>query len=249
MPNSDIWPLHQNDVKTAFGLLTRLPVKIDADLAQKRGAAQLWAFPFVGFALGPLVCAVAVLGGALSLPPLAIGFAVVALLAIITGAMHEDGFADCLDGFWGGWTPAQRLDIMKDSRVGVYAVVGLVCLIGIKAVLWAEILQDHIWAAMGILALSRAMMLPVMYYLPHARPTGLSGSVGTPPRDIMFVGLGLGVFLAVVCGIWPAVIFCGLATWGMAALAQRKIGGQTGDVLGATQQIAELGALIAVVAV
>ena len=135
---------------------------------------------------------------------------------------------------------------MKDSRIGVYAVVGLTCLIGCKAALWAAILHAQPWSAIAILALSRAMMLPIMHMIPRARTNGLAVSAGTPGRETVLIGLALAAVLAVIFGAWLAIIICPLIVWGAVRIAQHKIGGQTGDVLGAAQQLAELGALIAV---
>jgi adenosylcobinamide-GDP ribazoletransferase len=184
----------------------------------------------------------------LGLPSLAIGLLVVGTTAWVTGAMHYDGLADSLDGLWGGWSPKQRLDIMKDSHIGVYGVVGLTCILGLQATLYGQLAAQSLWPILGVMALSRAMMVPLMTALPNARGTGLSASVGRPAPQTASLALALGAAVAALSGAWPALIGAPLGAWAVAAIAKRKIGGQTGDILGACQQCAETCALICLVA-
>ena len=119
MSDRDTWRPQWADVAVSLALLSRLPVRVDASWAEARGAHQCWAYSVAGLILGTISAAAAWLGMAAQLPVLAIGFLIVATTAFVTGAMHYDGLADSLDGLWGGWTPAQRLEIMKDSHIGV----------------------------------------------------------------------------------------------------------------------------------
>jgi adenosylcobinamide-GDP ribazoletransferase len=242
------------DIPAAIGLLTRLPVRVDGARAMARGARAAWAWPLAG----ALVAALAGMGGVaalwLGLPALVAAGVVVALQAMMTGAMHEDGLADCADGFWGGWTPDRRLAIMKDSRTGAYGVVALVLVLGLRVATLAALMAAGPWwtALVALGAISRVPMAALQAILRPARPGGLSDRAGRPPMATV----RLAVLLACVIGLAgagvaalavAAVVALVTLLWGVTARA--KIGGQTGDVLGAGQQLAELAGLMALVAV
>ena len=164
---------------------------------------------------------------------------------IITGAMHEDGLADCADGFWGGWDRARRLEIMKDSSVGVYGVIAL----GLGLLLrWQALIllldAGGYWAALAaVAATSRASMVVLMNRLPNPRAGGLSHSVGRPSTQATWLAIGIAAVICLFVGHLGIVIWVAAGCTLCAALSHRKIGGQTGDVLGATQQITEIIAL------
>jgi len=235
-----------SDVPAALGLLSRLPVRVDMDRATARGGRAAWAYPVAGLALALIACAVAQITLMLGLPaPLAAGLAL-ATLVITTGAMHEDGLADSADGLWGGWDKDHRLKIMKDSHIGVYGVVA----IGLSLILQVSLLASALGNAplvllgAGIGALSRAPMVGLMHWLPNARGDGLSSSVGTPPAMATYLALGIGGVIGLgILGLFPVILVAAAALiW--ALIAKSKIGGQTGDILGATQQLAMIFALI-----
>ena len=248
MSNSDTWFPKWDDIPAAIGLLSRLPVRVDTQQAQARGAHPSWAYGLAGALLGALAALAAWAGLVLGLPSLAIGLLVVGTTAWVTGAMHYDGLADSLDGLWGGWSPKQRLDIMKDSHIGVYGVVGLTCILGLQATLYGQLAAQSLWPILGVMALSRAMMVPLMTALPNARGKGLSASVGRPAPQTAILAVALGGAIAALSGAWPALIGAPLGALAVAIIAKRKIGGQTGDILGACQQCAETCALICLVA-
>lgn len=250
MPREPLVTLH--DLPAALGLLTRLPVPVDAPRAMARGAAAAWAYPLAGAvvgAIGGVVYAVAVW---LGLPAaLAAGLAVAALV-VTTGALHEDGLADTADGLWGGWTRDRRLEIMRDSRIGTYGVMALVLVIGLRTGALAALSPGTVWLALvGGGALSRAAMVGVWSMLPPARTDGLSATTGQPRAVTAWLSLGLGIGIAALaCGMAGVIAaLTGLAGAVLVGLVARaKIGGQTGDVLGAAQQIAEIATLLALVA-
>lgn len=249
MPRARLVSLH--DLPAALGLLTRLPVPVDGTRAMARGAAAAWAYPLAGATVGALAGAVHGLALWLGLPQaLAAGLAVGALV-IITGALHEDGLADTADGLWGGWTRERRLEIMRDSRIGSYGVVALVLVIGLRTGALAALPPAWVWLALvGGGALSRAAMVGVWAMLPPARPDGLSATTGQPRTRTAWLALGLGVgAAALTCGMAGALAATvglgGAAVVGL--VARTKIGGQTGDVLGAAQQVAETATLLALV--
>ena len=184
----------------------------------------------------------------------------IAILVMATGALHEDGLADVADGFGGGATRERRLEIMRDSRIGAYGGAALVLALALRIGALATLLDRTGPAAATALvlaaALSRVAALAPMVLLEPARPGGLSASVGRPSRASLATALGLGLALALaacllglpVGGVALMIPGAGLAALGMTALAREKIGGQTGDVIGACQQVAEIAALLALVA-
>lgn len=203
-------------------------------------------FPLVGLLAGGI--GAAVLGAArIGLPPLvAAGLAVAAVVAI-TGALHEDGLADTVDGLGGGWTRDDALRIMKDSRIGAFGAAALVLVLGLKVAVVAELPAVALLAS-G--AASRFATVCVMAALPYARQ-GQADARAAP----VAAGRG-GLAVAAVCGLlpllvlgWramPALVLAAGLTGGLALWFRRRLGGYTGDTLGAVQQVAELGILVAV---
>ncbi len=216
---------------------------MDGDWAAARGAKGAWAYPFVGIVVGGILALVVWALSITSLPPIAIGILAVALGLFLTGAMHEDGLSDTLDGFWGGWTRDARLEIMKDSRLGVYGTAGLMVTLALKAVLIGTLITTP-WVLIGAAALSRGWMPITMALLPNARVNGLSQSVGQPPKICAAIALGIGVVCAALSLPWLAVAASFLVVAVVGYVAHRKIGGQTGDVLGASQVTSELSILL-----
>lgn len=239
------------DIPLAFCLLTRLPMPTLPKDAFHAGARAVWAYGLVGAVLGAGAGIAGLLGLLLGLPADIAAGVVVACLALSTGAMHEDGLSDMFDGFWGGTTVERRLEIMRDSQIGTYGTLALLVVTGLRWMAYAALLPLGIGAVLAGAALSRAVMPIVMRALPHARADGLSRSVGRPERAPVLVGV-LATTLLVFALLGPLAV-AGLAAALLAALAvlalaKRKIGGQTGDVIGATQQIAELSVLCTLVA-
>ncbi|MEL7212678.1 MAG: adenosylcobinamide-GDP ribazoletransferase [Pseudomonadota bacterium] len=252
MAKSDSGLMSLTDIPAAIGLLTRLPVPVDAERATARGAKAAWAYPLVGTVLAVLVGGPAT-AFALVLPAEVLAALILVALIVLTGALHEDGLADSADGLWGGWEPVRRLEIMKDSQIGSYGVIALVLSLflrwlGLVAVIEAGQLLPVLIA---IAMLSRAGMVAVMTALPNARDGGLSKRVGRPSWKAALIAAFLGVIAALLglgLGAIPLLLTTALAALAVAAIAKAKIGGQTGDILGATQQITEIAALIAVAA-
>jgi adenosylcobinamide-GDP ribazoletransferase len=241
------------DIAAALGLLSRLPVRINTDRATARGAASAWAYPLVGLILGSLACAIGQIALWFGLPNSLAAGLTLATLVIITGALHEDGLADTADGLWGGWDKNHRLKIMKDSHTGVYGVLALTLGLGLR---WQALILiiDHnvLWPAVLVTAMiSRAAMVPIMARLPHAREDGLSRSVGRPTTQTALIACGIAAFACVILlqinGLWLLTAAL-LVTLTCAAIANAKIEGQTGDILGATQQINEIAMLLTLAA-
>ncbi|MGJ8544923.1 MAG: adenosylcobinamide-GDP ribazoletransferase [Sulfitobacter sp.] len=226
----------------AMTLLTRLPQPLLPRHAFAAAGRAAWAYPLVGALVGVIGLLAGQIAGALGLgEALAAGIALGAMI-LCTGAMHEDGLADCADGFWGGLNKARRLEIMRDSQIGSYGVLALVMITSLRWSALVTLAWVNIWAVVAAAALSRAMMPWIMTRLPHARRDGLSRSVGAvPPRAAIQAAL-IGGGIALLCTGFSAVMALLLAAataWGVMALAKSKIEGQTGDVLGAAQQLCE----------
>ncbi|SMX37774.1 adenosylcobinamide-GDP ribazoletransferase [Octadecabacter ascidiaceicola] len=251
--NDKTAPLSLSDIAAALGLLSRLSIPVDTDRAMQRGALASWAYPIAGLALALIAGAVTQIALLLVLPATLAAALTLATLIIATGAMHEDGLADSADGLWGGWDKEHRLKIMKDSHIGTYGVLALALSLLLR---WSAytVIIDHgmLWPAILTSAMvSRAVMVPIMATLPHARTEGLSHSVGRPTMQTAYIALAIAAVASLVLvqfwAVW-LVAACAISTLGCIAIAKSKIEGQTGDILGATQQLTEITALLTLAA-
>jgi adenosylcobinamide-GDP ribazoletransferase len=130
-----------DDIRVALSLLTRLPIRVPTD-AYQRSHKAVWAYGAAGAVWAICVWAVATLAMTFGLSTLIAAGLGLTMGVVVTGAMHEDGLADCADGFWGGWEPERRLDIMRDSRLGVYGSLALILSTLLRWNLIATILAD-----------------------------------------------------------------------------------------------------------
>ena len=228
--------------------LTRLPVPEGLRQVEGRLARSARYFPLVGVLIGVIAgCVFAV--AAQVLPTFgAAGLAIVTGL-LLTGALHEDGLADCADGLGAGGTPERMLEIMRDSRIGTYGAAALIVSIGLRCIALSEMSAIEGLKAMVIAhALSRAMLPPVLVSGQYARTRGLASSVagGVSNREAGFSTL-LAFAIAMIAG--PEAGFAAIAAAVLGggiilAVLMRKLGGYTGDGLGAVQQIAEIAVLL-----
>ncbi len=238
----------------ALQFLTRLPGPALPDFTPDWITRSAKYFPLVGLIVG------AIAAGTLMLAAQVWSGVVPTLLAITigilaTGAFHEDGLADTADGLGGGQDPAQRLAIMKDSRIGTYGMVALVLCLALKVAALSSF--DAPKAALVLIAVqgvARAAAVVVMTALPYAGDPASAKSKPTP------AGVTPGeCLLAVAFAAWPlALLPLGQVVGGIAMgcicaalivlAARRLIGGYTGDVLGAVEQMFELGFVLGVAA-
>ena len=224
----------------ALGFLTRLPLgHLPGPLPSL--AASAWAMPLAGLVVaapGALVLFLA--------PGAPAAVLAVALAVWISGGLHEDGLADLADGM-GARDPARRLEVMRDSRIGSFGVLALGLTVALRITALA-VLPFAGAALLALAMLSRAGMAVVMRLAP-ARRDGLGRGAGRPAGRVLAAGLALALAVAMaLLGVGPAL----LASLGMvlaqghvAWLAHRRLGGQTGDVLGAAQQLGEAAGLVA----
>jgi adenosylcobinamide-GDP ribazoletransferase len=228
-----------NDLRAAFGLLTRLPAGSGA--IPPNLARCVWAFPVVGLVVNGLAAAVYWGATGIGMPPLlAAGWALTVMM-LLTGGLHEDGLADTADGFGGGRTPARKLEIMRDSRIGSYGALALTMSLLIRASAIAAIAHPIALVPAGMLGRA-AMILPLRLLAP-ARDEGLGAAVRRPSIANAAAGLALaGVATLVVLPLRPAataIIIATVAALILTRLARSQVGGHTGDVLGATELVTE----------
>jgi len=237
------------DFRLALSFLTRWPVSLPETLADGAMARCMWAFPLVGGLIGAIIAALYLLAGHLW-PAWPCAFIALAAGMMLTFALHEDGLADCADGFGGGRDKDRIIAIMRDSRIGAYGTLALIVSVLLKASIIVSFVNP---AAPLIIAhmMSRAALPVVMTLMPPASSGGLAAGFGTLPRWTAIIAVILA--LAVPCWLIPyraavCVIAAVLAGGAVALLARRKIGGYSGDVLGAIQQCVELAVLLAILA-
>jgi adenosylcobinamide-GDP ribazoletransferase len=242
-----------HDCKVALAFLTRLrvarvPMADDGNLG-----ASVVMFPLVGALVGLLGAAAYALAFRLGVPPWPAAAVALAATIWLTGALHEDGLADVADGFGGGRTLEDKLRIMRDPRIGSYGALALLLALLARAGALAALAEPWTVAAAMIVAgaVSRAALAPVMAILPNARSDGLAAGAGRPHglRAGAAVLVAALIAVALLGEVAGAALLAGAgAAFAVAWLARRQIGGQTGDVLGAVQQLAEIGALLGTVA-
>ncbi len=245
------WARHQVRLfLCAAQFLTRVPTPALKTFDPEWITRSARYFPLVGQGVGG-VCALGLLAANHVWSP-----AVAALLAIgagvlITGAFHEDGLADTADGLGGGQTAARRLEIMKDSRIGTYGVCALGLVLALKVAVLGSVSASKA-AAMLLAAhgLGRAAAVMAMRLTPYA-PSGEAGKWKPVPQGVRWGEVAVAVLIA----LWPLVLLPPLSSLGglvvgailasfVAWQARRLIGGHTGDVLGAIEQVFELGFLL-----
>ncbi len=222
-------------------LLTRLPVW-RLHLAQPdRPGDALWAYPLVGVVVGGI--GMLAFWAAHSLGTLPAAILAVTAQIFATGALHEDGLADTADGFGGGHTRERKLEIMRDSRVGSYGVLALVLVTLMRVVAVSTAPSVALIAAA---TLGRAAMVGILATTQAARNDGLAAGLADAPLGPVIAALGGAVVLTLVIAPHAAfgvISVAALSTGLMRFLAIRQIGGQTGDVLGATCLIVEVAVL------
>jgi adenosylcobinamide-GDP ribazoletransferase len=231
------------ELAASAALLTRLPVgglvPAGVDFAR-----SVWGYPVVGVGIGFAGGLVnwATMRCGLS-PALAAAWTLAALV-LLTGGFHEDGLADTADGFGGGRTPARKLEIMRDSRIGSYGALALILTLAVRGVALAGMAGPE-RATLALVVsgcLGRAAIVIVLAATKPARPDGMASALAAMPTGAVLaacaVGIGITLFLPIHDAML-AVVLAAIVAAGMAALAVRQVGGHTGDVLGATSVLTE----------
>ncbi len=242
--------LHElNLFLTAISFLTRLPVDQWLDYKEEYLHLSSRYFAWVGWVVGGS-SALALAALSLCLPmSLAVLLAMVAGI-LITGAFHEDGFADCCDGFGGGWSAEQVLTIMKDSRLGTYGVMGLVIMLGIKFLSVLElglISLGHSCAALltahvASRWLATSLLIDMNYVQDIDKSKSKPLATRMKPEDLLFSAVALIPIGLLLDGLLLLALIINLIIVRQSCKIyfNRRISGYTGDCLGATQQLAEI---------
>jgi adenosylcobinamide-GDP ribazoletransferase len=236
----------------AVTLLTRVPLGTRVAVDGTDVARSLAWLPLVGVGLGGAIALAArLLEGRLDDASVAV--LIVAAWALATGAIHLDGLADSADSLGAG-SRERRLAIMRDPRLGSFGVLALVFVILLKVTLVAAVLArgHHLWL-LAIPAVARAAAAAVSASLPYAREEGTGAAMigGGSRLERLAVALATAIVVALACARLRgllAVAAAGLVALVVARLAKRRLGGVTGDVLGATIELAECAALVALLA-
>ncbi|MDC8785788.1 adenosylcobinamide-GDP ribazoletransferase [Roseateles koreensis] len=216
-------------------------------------------FPVVGTVVGGVAALVLWVASWIWSPAVAVGLSLAASV-VLTGGFHEDGWADTCDGLGGAVSREKALLIMKDSRIGSYGALGLVLMLGLKAACLIALLESDpmlaLWATVWAHTASRAAPVALMHALPYAgdaehakaKPLATQANGATLSVALAWVLLlsGAVAWLAprevpLLCAGWVAA---GGATLAMQAWLEMRLGGYTGDNLGATQQVTELVSLL-----
>jgi adenosylcobinamide-GDP ribazoletransferase len=247
------------EVRLALCFLTILPIRLQPQDIGHGVSHAVRAFPIAGLAVGAaaaIVFTLAELGG---LAPLISALLALAAAAVVTGGLHEDGLADTADGLSGaGRSRERRLEIMRDSAIGAHGALALILAVAIRAgaISYTGVTLDTVCALIAAAIASRTAIAPVMYLLPPARRDGLSHGAGIPDRSRTADAVAIGILLTALAmspvsqplTILLAMVGAAIGAALPALLARARLGGQTGDVLGAVQQCAEIGFLLVFIA-
>ena len=233
----------------ALQFLTLVPVRVRGPLSSGELGGSLVYFPVIGALIGGILALVGYALSTVSSSLLAAAI-VVALGLVLTGLLHFDGLLDTVDGLFGGANREERLAIMRDSRVGSFALAAGTCdilirLAAVNVLIGAEGFLGIVWAA----AASRFAMAYTVARFKTARDAGFSFDfqLGVSALTAVFAGLiALALGYALVGPASLALVFGALALAHLAGmLAVSKVGGLTGDIYGATNEVVEVATLIA----
>ena len=238
-----------DDLRVATALLTRVPIPHPDGARPEDMARAQRAFPLVGAMIGLFVGLVDLSLLKMGVPALAAAALALGAGAALTGALHEDGLADLGDGFGGGRDRAAKLAIMRDSRLGTYGAVVLLVGFSTRLSALASLPAAAVVSSLVVAhALARAAIPVLAASMPFARDDGLGKSAGRPEPASVVGAVVIAVAIALLClpakAALLAVMVTVAAAAAMAVLAWRQIGGVTGDVFGAVEQVAESAVLV-----
>jgi adenosylcobinamide-GDP ribazoletransferase len=235
----------ENTFPLALTFLTKIPWPWAGQADEQSLARSMFWFPWVGALLGLVFWGTWVVLAKI-LPGPATAALLLALTVFITGGLHLDGLADVADGLGGGHTPAEALAIMKDSRVGAFGVICLIVALILKFALFLSILGSSGGRALLLFpVLSRWGMVFLAYLSPYARPErglGQAMTLGVSRQVVTGAGLATFVLSLAILGTIGLLLFAitGGAVWLGSLYFQKRLGGITGDVLGATNEVLEI---------
>jgi len=243
----------RRDLAASLRFFSILPLPAPADPAGPAFSLFAWAAPLAGALIGALAALALALALWLRLPPTLAAVAAVATLVLVCGGLHEDGLADFADGLSAGRSREERLAIMRDSRIGAIALtLALIARVSAVAALARGGWGPAAAALILVGAAARLGALVPLAALEPARKDGLGASAGRLAPAILIAAAAATAAVALVVGLAAlgvgrallAAALAAAAAGGIATLAQRRLGGQTGDVAGAAEQAAEVAALV-----
>ncbi|HTO64825.1 MAG TPA: adenosylcobinamide-GDP ribazoletransferase [Bradyrhizobium sp.] len=234
-----------DDLLNAMAFLTRLPAPGRAGTTAPGLARAYRAFPLIGALIGAVIACADLLLLRAGLSPMPAAALALGTGMLLTGAIHEDGLADVADGFGGGRDKAKKLEIMRDSRLGTFGALTLLVTFAAKVGALSTLPQGDILLDMIVIhALSRAPLAVIAARTSYARDDGLAVAAGRPDARTAFASCFVAAVIALLClsfgAAVKAMLVVAAAAFCLAVLAQRQIGGQTGDVLGAAEQVGEV---------
>lgn len=233
------------DFLRALSFLTILPVGQATLLNERELARSMAFFPLVGMIIGLLLALGYYLFSLLFLKSLVL-WLTIGLLALLTRGLHLDGFADTLDGLASGGTKEKILEVMKDSRIGTFGVIGLILLMGAKYLALDQIPNSSIYNSLILMTvLGRNSMVLVCYRSAYVRPEGglAKSFVENLRLHELIISLASAFAIAIILqGIKGILVFLGVCFFnlGYRLFFIRKLGGVTGDILGAANELSEL---------
>ena len=242
------------DLKRAVVFLTRLPLGAMATPSPQEQSRALRVYPVVGAGIGAFGALIYWLAESLNLGPGLAAVLAVAACVIITGGLHEDGWADCADAMGVAGGPQRRLEVMRDSRLGSFGVIALFMALALRVLALAS-LAGPAAAATALIAVhtvSRGFFPVAQVILMPARTDGLGAALAPPTRQTLGLAAALALLVALLALGWMAgfLVFAVSLLAGLIflVLARRAFGGYTGDVLGGLQQAIEIAGLLTLVA-
>lgn len=257
-----------NNFLWALKFLTCIPFDKDDRIKPGDAGHVTYWFPIVGLCIGVFL-SLAYLPLYVFFPPLIANALIILLSVVITGAMHLDGLADTCDGIWGGWNKERRLEIMKDSRIGSYGAIGLICLLGLKYVSLLSIGEisattispfsdciksiSHLTSPVLLNTCVALILMPVAgrwaqvcaagltTYARNESGTGLFIARGTTRKQVFYASLFPVFLFCFFYHLYGFVIFAIIIifTLGWIYYIKKKIGGMTGDTLGFMNEVTE----------
>ncbi|NCN10984.1 MAG: adenosylcobinamide-GDP ribazoletransferase [Leptospira sp.] len=204
-------------------------------------------FPIVGLILGSVLAFIYYYSFSFFGNWLGVWF-ILCVSVLITGAFHEDGFADTCDGFGGGWTIERKLEIMKDSRLGTYGTLGLIILMGFKFLILSSYDKEYGWKALLIGSiLSRTIIIPLSYTLKYVGQSGIDKPMPNKVskwKALVTVCIGW-ILVSFILGTQPFIWFTLISIFILVIFLahfflKAQIKGYTGDTLGAVNQVMEV---------
>ncbi|GAN31956.1 MAG: cobalamin 5'-phosphate synthase [Candidatus Brocadia sinica] len=253
----------------ALKFLTIIPVDREDRIKPQKVSYVIYWFPIVGLCIGVFL-SVTYLPLFLFFPPLLADALIILVCISITGALHLDGLADTCDGIWGGWNKEKRLEIMRDSRIGSFGVIGLICLLGLKYLSLFSVSEipvtkispfsasiKYVSCFVSPVLVNKCVVLMVMpvvgrwaqvcaaglsLYARSGSGTGSFITGGTTRKQVIFVSLFPVFLFWFFYNLSGFVIFAIIIIFTLSWIwyIKKRIGGMTGDTLGATNEISEL---------